>query len=112
MKTKVVDYWYNICRVPCQSRTWKCWDDFKRFWPIQAAFVVREPLCEVEIPSWAHNFNQDHLMKSEGLIANVMSVGSPAKAEHGFLGWIWTFFWPIQAALGVGEEFCDLEIPS
>ena len=23
------------------------------FWPIQAIFVVGEPLCDVEIPAWA-----------------------------------------------------------
>ena len=51
-------------------------------------------------------------MKTEGLIANVTSVGSPAKAERGFFGINLDVFWPIQVAFGCGEAFCDLEIPS
>ena len=33
------------------------------FWPVQATFVVREPLCDVEMSP--NNFTQDHLMKIE-----------------------------------------------
>ena len=29
---------------------------FDVFWPIQAAIVVREPLCDLKILSWAEHF--------------------------------------------------------
>ena len=45
----------NNCRIPWKSETCYFAADFGRacFWPIQVVFVVREPLCGVETPSWA-----------------------------------------------------------
>ena len=41
------------CWFPWQSRTWYFGDNLDVFWPIQAAFMVGEPLCDVGTPSWA-----------------------------------------------------------
>ena len=69
-------------------------------WPIQAAFVVKEPLRNLGIPYYAlslhNNFTQSPLMKIEWLIASVTSVGSPARAQRGILGMILGLFQPVQ----------------
>ena len=51
-------------------------------------------------------------MKIEWLVANEISVGSPARVEHGIFGVIFDVFWLIQAAFMVGEPICDVRIPS
>ena len=43
----------DTCRVPWSSGTWYFWDLFWLFWPIQAGFAAKEPLCDVGIHSWA-----------------------------------------------------------
>ena len=50
-------------------------------------------------------------MKIEWLIADVPSVGFPARAERDIFGVILGVFWPIQASFVVGESFCDVGIP-
>ena len=40
------------------------------FWPIQAAFVVGQPLCDLQIPSWAlkpyfGSFDRNKVVKQE-----------------------------------------------
>ena len=68
------------------------------FWPIQAAFVVREqPLC---------------LMNLNWLIANVTSVRSPVRANRDILEMILDSFWPIQAAFVVREPLYDVGFSS
>ena len=42
------------------------------FWPIQAALVVEEPLCDLGIDSW--------------LVTNVTAVGSSARVERDNFG--------------------------
>ena len=49
-------------------------------------------------------------MKIEELIANATAVGSPALAERDVLEMNLGVFWPVQAAIVVGEPFCDLGI--
>ena len=46
---RVVGCQYESCRIPLQSGTCHFWGDFGLafFWPIQAVFVVRVPLCDV-----------------------------------------------------------------
>ena len=52
-------------------------------------------------------------MNADWLITNVIAVGSPAGAEHNFLGAIiFDVFWPTQAAIVVWEPQCDLKILS
>ena len=59
-----------------------------------------------------NNFTPDHLViKREWLIANVTSVGFPARAEREMLRLILDIIWPIQAAIVAGETVCDLGIP-
>ena len=50
-------------------------------------------------------------MKRKWLVANVTSVGSPARAERHILGTIFGVFWSIQAAFVVGEPICDIGTP-
>ena len=63
---------------------------------------------------WCRNplLSRINLMKIGGLVADVTSVGPPARAERETLGVIWDIFWPIEAAFVVGEPLCDLKIPS
>ena len=49
-------------------------------------------------------------MKSEWLVANVLSVGSPDRAERDILGVILGVFWPVQATFVGGEPLCDVGI--
>ena len=42
-------------------------------------------------------------MKNERLVADVTSVGSPARAKRDIFGMILDIFWPIQANFVVGE---------
>ena len=74
------------------------------FWPIQAIFVDREPLCGVGTPLLSPNkFIQDHLMKLEWLVTNVTSVGFPDIAEHAIFGVILGAACPAQGlALALG----------
>ena len=48
----------------------------------------------------------------EWLIANVTAVGSPTRSESAVCCVIFDVFWPIWAALVVGEPLCDTETPS
>ena len=47
-------------------------------------------------------------MKIEGFIADVTSVGSPARVKHDIWGKILVIFWPIHVAFVIGEPLCDL----
>ena len=51
-------------------------------------------------------------MKIEGLITNVISIGSPVRAQCENFGMILEHFWPNSATFVVGEPLCDLGIPS
>ena len=51
-------------------------------------------------------------MKTEWLVTDVTSVGSPARVERAIFGVILGVFWPIQAVFVVGEPLCDLGINS
>ena len=51
-------------------------------------------------------------MKIEWLVADVISVRSPDRAEHDILGVMLDVFWPTQAAFVAREPLCDLGIPS
>ena len=55
------------------------------YWPIQAIFVVREPLCDQEPPLEPNKFTQGHLMKIKWLAADITAVGSPDIAERAIL---------------------------
>ena len=85
-------------------------------WPIQAAFVVKEPLRNLGIPYYAlslhNNFTQSPLMKIEWLIASVLAVVSPARAEREILEMILGVFWSVQPVIVVGDPLFDLGIPS
>ena len=58
------------------------------------------------------NFTQDHYLKTEWLFADVTVVGCRDRGGHAILGMILSVLWPIQATFGVGEPFCDIEIPT
>ena len=47
----VVDYQCDSFQVPSQSKKWSFLLFWTAFWPIQAAFVVREPHCDLETTS-------------------------------------------------------------
>ena len=47
---RVVGYRRNICKVPSQSGTRYFWGDLRHFRPIQAGFVVGEPLSDLGTP--------------------------------------------------------------
>ena len=53
-------------------------------------------------------------MKIEWLVADVIAVGSPDRAERAILGVILAecFFLPIQAVFRVGEQLCGVGTPS
>ena len=51
-------------------------------------------------------------MKIEGLIADMTSVGSPARAERDILGVILDVLWPIQSAFVARVPLCDVGVPS
>ena len=61
------------------------------FWPIQAVFVVREPLwgatlsCRNPLLS-SKEFTRGHLMKIKCLVADIAAVKSPNRAKHAILG--------------------------
>ena len=59
-----------------------------------------------------NNFSQDHLVKIELLVTNVMTVGSPARTEREILGMTLNVFRPIQGTILVAESLCDLGILS
>ena len=46
-------------------------------------------------------------MKIEWLVANVIPVGCPDKAEHDIFGDDFGLFWPIQALLVARMPLCD-----
>ena len=50
-------------------------------------------------------------MKIEGLIADVTSIGFPARAEHDIFRVILGAFWPIQAILWTGSYVVIWESP-
>ena len=81
----------------------------------QALFVIGEPLCDVETPSWALVTlpKVTYLLKKEWLVTNETAVGSPDRAECGILEInLAGCFWPIQAAFVVEEPLCDVETPA
>ena len=84
---RVVDYWCNSCRIPWQSGTCYFGVDFGwvLFWPIQCVFVFGEPFCGVGNPFW-DLMTLGHLMTIKWLVADVIAVGSPDRAEHAILG--------------------------
>ena len=45
------------------------------------------------------------------VITNVTTAGSPDSAERDNLRMILEIFWPVQAAIVVGEPLCDLGTP-
>ena len=47
-------------------------------------------------------------MLIEWLIADVTSVGSPARAGGVILGMILGVFWPVQTAIVAGKPLCDV----
>ena len=51
-------------------------------------------------------------MKIEWLNINVTAISSPAEAEREICQVILSVFWPVRAAIVVGEPLCGLEIPS
>ena len=63
-------------------------------------------------PLSPNNFTWGHVLKIEWLVASLTAVRSLARVEHDILGMILDVFWPVQAAVVVGEPLCDLEIPS
>ena len=48
-------------------------------------------------------------MSIEWLITDVTACWSPSRAESAFLGWFWTFSWPVQAAFVAREPLFYLE---
>ena len=50
-------------------------------------------------------------MKIEWLVTDVTAVGSADRADRENLRIILDVFWPVQAAIAVGEPVCGLEIP-
>ena len=82
---------------------------------IQTIFVVRKPLWDVEIPSWAlipFLSRVIYWKYVEWLLAGVTPAVSPDRAERAILGMILDVFWPIQGVLVVGEPLCDVGIGS
>ena len=63
-------------------------DNFRRFSPIQAVFVVGEPLCDLcRNPILGPNKStEEHLMKIKWFLVDVIAVGSPGLAERTILG--------------------------
>ena len=55
-------------------------------WPIQAIFVVAEPLCGVGTPLSTNDFTQTPLMKREWLVTDVTAIGSPGREERTIFG--------------------------
>ena len=51
------------------------------------------------------------MMKIEWLVADVIAVRSPDRAEGAILGVILDIFWPIQATIVIREPLCDIRIP-
>ena len=83
--------------------------------PIEAVFVVGEPLCDIRTPSLSPNkFTQgQQLMKLKWLVANVTAVRSPDRTEHAIQEVIFRgFFQPNQAVFVPGEPLCDVGTPS
>ena len=79
------------------------------FGQIQALFVVGGHLrCGNPLFS-SNNFTQGHLIKMKWFVANVITVGSPDRAERAILGcdFGWEFL-SIQDAFVVGTPLCDL----
>ena len=76
----------SVGRVPCQSGTWYFWRDMGPFWQIQAIFVVKQPLCDVEVSFGAliTSLGRGHLMKTECLVVKVTPVESPDRANVTF----------------------------
>ena len=58
-------------------------DDFRRFWPLQAVFVVREPLCHVGIASQSliTLLRFIKLKQSDWLRNSVTPVRAPDRVE-------------------------------
>ena len=59
---------------------------------IQAAFVVPQPLCDLEIPALSpQSITWDNLMKITGSITDATAFGSSARAENVFGGYFGRF---------------------
>ena len=63
----------NLCRICCPGATLRC----------------RKPLLS------PNTFTYGHLLKIESLVADVTSVGSPARAEGDIMGMLLDIFCPI-----------------
>ena len=55
-----------------------------------------------------NNFTQDIFLKRKCLFADVISVKSSDRAEHGISGVVLGIFWPIQVIFVAGEPLCDV----
>ena len=76
-------------------------------------FCGRGATLRCRNPLLSHsNFAQGHLLKIEWLVADVIPVGSPARAERDILGMLLDVFWSIQAAFLIGGSRCGLGVPS
>ena len=80
---------------------------FWMFLPILAPFAVREPLCDLGIPSCAliTLLMSGHSLKIEWFIANVRAVGSPYRAERDILGMALDVFGQFRLLLWSGNHF-------
>ena len=50
--------------------------------------------------------------KIKRLVTDVTAIGGPVRAERGSFLVILDNFWPVKAAVQVGESLCDLGMPS
>ena len=99
---RMADYHHNRCWVPGSCIKRKMLYDFNHFLPIQASFMVAEPLCGVLKTSLEPIFLWIFFWKQRGFITNVTTVYSWISAKRDFF---------VQVNFVTGEPIYDLEPP-
>ena len=102
-ENRVVGYQCNTCRFPCQSGTWRFWNNFEHVLANSGLF------CGWGATLWCgnhllspNNFTLGHLLKIEWLVTDVTAVRSTDRAKTNTLRIFFGVFWPIQAAFICG----------
>ena len=114
-ENKAVGHRCNSCRITWQSRTcyfggdcgWAC------FWPIQASFVAREPLCDVGTPLeleklYLGSFNEKTMV---GCQCNSCRIPWQSRMCYFESDFGFAIFRPNQDIFVVGEPLCDVGTP-
>ena len=104
MKTEWLSTNVTAVRSPVRAKS-NIFRWFWLFWPIQAVFVVKQPLCDLETLFWALNTLLWIIWQKWSSFSSHLP-----EQKANIFGWFWTFL-PISGRFCVEQQLSDLDIP-